>query len=119
MGSDALFHNTAGGNTAVGWRALFLNSTGVFNTAIGFGAGIGVTTANNVICIGADGANVDQSCFIGNIYENIQPIVGTDPDYVTIASGGRLGRGNVSSRRINITSNRWVKPVRFCTGFNQ
>jgi Chaperone of endosialidase len=44
-------------------------------------------------------ANVDNSCFIGNIYFNVQPIVGTDPDSVTITSSGRLGRGNVSSRR--------------------
>ena len=33
------------------------------------------------------------------IYSNVQPIVGTDPDSVTITSAGRLGRGNVSSRR--------------------
>jgi len=43
--------------------------------------------------------NVNNSCFIGNIYSNVQPIVGTDPDSVTITSTGRLGRGNVSSRR--------------------
>ena len=42
---------------------------------------------------------MDNSCFIGNIYSNVQPIVGTDPDSVTINSNGRLGRGNVSSRR--------------------
>ncbi len=42
---------------------------------------------------------MSDSCFIGNIYTNVQPIVGTDPDSVTITSGGRLGRGNVSSRR--------------------
>jgi hypothetical protein len=42
---------------------------------------------------------VSDSCFIGNIYSNIQPVVGTDPDAVTISSSGRLGRANVSSRR--------------------
>jgi endosialidase-like protein len=42
---------------------------------------------------------VDNSCFIGRIYTNVQPIVGTDPDSVTINSDGRLGRENVSSRR--------------------
>jgi len=42
---------------------------------------------------------VSDSCYIGNIYSNVQPIVGTDPDSVTITSAGRLGRGNVSSRR--------------------
>ena len=86
-------------NTAVGGNALFNSSTGNGNTALGAFAGGGVTTANNVICIGAQGANVDNSCFVANIYSNVQPIVGTDPDSVTITSAGRLGRGNVSSRR--------------------
>jgi hypothetical protein len=45
------------------------------------------------------GANVNFGCFIGNIYSNVQPVVGTDPDYVTVNSVGRLGRGNISSRR--------------------
>jgi len=66
---------------------------------LGANAGNGVTTASNVICIRAAGTDVSDSCFIGNIYTNVQPIVGTDPDSVTITSGGRLGRGNVSSRR--------------------
>jgi hypothetical protein len=71
------------------------------NIGLGFNAGFNVTTANNVICIGANvlGADVSDSCFIGNIYSNVQPIVGSDPDSVTITSTGRLGRGNVSSRR--------------------
>ena len=76
-----------------------LTAPGSNNTALGFNAGSAVTTANNLICIGAFGANVDNSCFIGNIYSNVQPIVGTDPDSVTVNSSGRLGRGNVSSRR--------------------
>src|SRR6266542_3337042 len=100
FGVEALDSNTDGGdNTAVGFDALFSNTTGNFNTALGFDAGSGVTTANNVICIGASGQNVDNSCYIGQIYSNVQPVVGTDPDYVTITSSGRLGRGNVSSRR--------------------
>ena len=51
----------------------------------------GVTTANNVIAIGISGENVSNSCYIGHIYSNIQPQVGTDPDLVTINSDGRLG----------------------------
>jgi Chaperone of endosialidase len=99
IGLQALVSNTTGGsNVAIGNNALS-NSTGDNNTALGFNAGSAVTTANNLICIGAFGANVDNSCFIGNIYSNVQPIVGTDPDSVTINSSGRLGRGNVSSRR--------------------
>jgi hypothetical protein len=99
IGNTALFNHTTGSdNTAIGRDTLFF-STGNGNTALGAGAGASVTTANNVICIRAPGANVDNSCFIGNIYFNVQPIVGTDPDSVTITSSGRLGRGNVSSRR--------------------
>jgi uncharacterized coiled-coil protein SlyX len=101
-GDIALERNTTGdGNTANGVGALFFNTTGNQNTALGADAGIGVTTANNVICIGAgvNGANVNNSCFIGQIYSNVQPIVGTNPDFVTITNTGRLGRGGVSSRR--------------------
>jgi len=115
VGSSALLNTTAGQNTAVGAHALQTNDTGNSNTAVGNGAlvsstgsgnialgqnaGGSVTTASNVTCIGTSGANVDNSCFIGRIYFNAQPIVGTDPDSVTITSTGRLGRGNVSSRR--------------------
>ncbi len=115
VGAGTLFANNGGGNTAVGRHALYSNETGASNTAIGDGALFGntsgngnialgagasiVTTASNVICIQAAGANVDNSCFIGNLYSNMQPIIGTDPDSVTITSTGRLGRGNVSSRR--------------------
>jgi Chaperone of endosialidase len=99
VGVSALSSNTTGAfSTAVGSYAL-VNNTGFGNTALGSGAGVGVTNANNVIVIGEPGANVNNSCFIGNIYSNVQPIVGTDPDSVTITSTGRLGRGNVSSRR--------------------
>jgi hypothetical protein len=66
---------------------------------MGRGAGSNVTTANNVIAIGISAENVSNSCYIGQIYTNVQPQVGTDPDLVTINSDGRLGRANVSSRR--------------------
>ena len=100
VGHRALSSNTLGSaNTAVGVSALVNSTTGNGNTAVGAGAGNLVTNANSVICIGSSGANVNNSCFIGNIYSNVQPIVGTDPDSVTITSAGRLGRGNVSSRR--------------------
>jgi len=52
-----------------------------------------------VIAIGISGDDLGKSCFIGQIYTNVQPQVGTDPDLVTINNRGRLGRANVSSRR--------------------
>jgi hypothetical protein len=104
VGVAALANNTSGfDNTAIGNNALGNNSTGSGNTGVGDQSGFNVTTASNVICIGSGfgGENIDNGCFIGNIYSNIQPVNGTDPDYVTIASNGRLGRSNFngSSRR--------------------
>jgi uncharacterized coiled-coil protein SlyX len=100
IGAVALFDNTTGTqNTAVGFSALHDNSTGNNNIALGSSAGNNVATASNVIAIGSAGADVSNSCFIGQIYSNVQPVVGTDPDVVTINSNGRLGRANVSSRR--------------------
>jgi Chaperone of endosialidase len=97
-GSAALATNTAGDkNTANGDSALFFNSTGNENVALGFFAGSNVTTANNVICIGASvsGFNVDNSCFIGNIHG---APVGADAVSVLIDPTGKLGT-MTSSRR--------------------
>jgi len=99
-GYRALLANTTGDcNTACGVLSLSANTSGSFNTALGRGAGDGVSTANNVIAIGISAENVSNSCYIGHIYSNVQPQVGTDPDLVTINSDGRLNRANVSSRR--------------------
>ena len=94
-GYGALRSNVIGGlNTAIGSTAL-VNSTGNFNTALGAAAGFGITTANNVICIASNGANVSNSCFIGHIRgvttenSNAVPVV--------IDSAGQLG--TVSSSR--------------------
>jgi uncharacterized coiled-coil protein SlyX len=98
-GVDALLSNTTGGgNTASGDAALFNNTTGIGNTALGFGAGSGVTTASNVICIGANvtGANVSNSCFIGNI-RDITTAMG-DAIPVVIDSAGQLGTTSSSQR---------------------
>jgi hypothetical protein len=94
---SALNNNVAGErNTAVGAFALTQATTDL-NTALGFDAGLNVTTASNVICIGANvaGANVDDSCFIGNIY---QKQVGADSLPVRVDSFGKLGT-EISSRR--------------------
>jgi Chaperone of endosialidase len=99
-GAFALVANTTGGgNTAIGAGALANNTTGTANIAIGQGAGSNVTTASGVICIGLPGQNIDGGVFFAGIYNNVQPVVGTDPDHVTISGSGRLGRANISSRR--------------------
>ena len=110
-GYQALLNNTGSTNTANGWQALFSNTTGAGNTAIGYFAldgnttggnnialgrfaGMSVTTANNVICIGSDGMNVNNSCFIGNIF-NATSSGGTA---VFINTDGRLGTITSSQR---------------------
>jgi hypothetical protein len=88
VGRDALNFNVAGGsNTAVGRTALIF-STGDRNTALGDSAGTNVTTASNVTCIGANvaGANVSDTCFIGNITGTA--VVG---DPVVVNGNGQLG----------------------------
>jgi hypothetical protein len=56
-------------------------------------SGNGVLTASNVICIGTSGADVNDSCYVGNIWT--QP-GGSQAVYVN--SDGKLG-AQVSSRR--------------------
>ena len=94
-GYEALFSNTTGyNNTANGDGALLANTTGSGNTALGANAGSGITTAHDVICVGAVGANVSNSCYIGNIF-NATSSGGTA---VLVNSNGRLGT-TTSSRR--------------------
>ena len=95
-GDVALVDNTSGiNNTAIGAGALPNNTTGRSNAALGINAGAGVTTADNVICIGADvdGENVSNTCYIGNIFGVTSVGIG-----VLVNSAGKLGT-TTSSRR--------------------
>jgi hypothetical protein len=96
-GANALVKSTTGGgNTAIGFDALLNNTTGVTNTAVGFNAGFGITTANNVIVIGTNvgGQNLDNSCFIGEIFG----ATSSSGTAVFINSDGRLGTMTSSQR---------------------
>jgi hypothetical protein len=112
IGVGALLSNMAGGantaegvgalggnvngtfNTAIGDSALFNSTSGSFNIALGSGAGLNVTTAGNVICIGTDGNNVDNSCYIGQIFG----ATSSGGTAVFINSNGRLGTMTSSQR---------------------
>jgi hypothetical protein len=63
---------------------------------LGAGAGGNVIGASNVICIGAAGADVDDSCFIGNIRDVTTGIADAMP--VVIDSAGQLGTASSSQR---------------------
>jgi hypothetical protein len=105
IGDLALANNTTGnGNTAIGSGALENNATGGFNTALGVEAGRGIATASNVICIGNNGAEVSNSCFIGNIRGVTTQNADAIP--VLIDSFGQLGTAS-SSRRFK----KEIKPM--------
>jgi trimeric autotransporter adhesin len=95
-GGSALGKNTGGdNNTADGFQALGNNVTGSFNIALGNSAGTGVSTADDVICIGAVGHNVSHSCYIGNIVNQPSPaglavFVNSDNKLGTIMSSRRF-----------------------------
>ena len=104
-GVDALFSNTTGTvNTAIGTSALQNNITG--NIALSAGTGSGITTADFVIAIGEGlaGANVSGSCFIGNIRG--VTTANADAIPVLIDSFGQLGTAS-SSRRFK----KEIKPM--------
>jgi len=73
---------------------------------LGLGAGSAITTANNTICIGSQvsGANISNSCFIGNI-RGVPTGIG-DAISVIIDSNGQLGTLS-SSRRFK----KDIKPM--------
>ena len=94
-----MFNNTTGqSNTAIGEAVLGENTTGRQNTAIGFQAGLDVSTAANVICIGANvaGANVDNTTWIGNVYGRTTLNATTTP--VVVSANGQLGTVASSER---------------------
>jgi hypothetical protein len=98
IGSGALRNvNVGDGNTAVG-AAAGNNSGGANNTMLGASAGLNATTASNVICIGANviGADVSNSCYIGNIFgQSVDPATAT---FAIVDTNGKLGT-QLSSRR--------------------
>jgi hypothetical protein len=101
VGRSALAKNTIGsGNTAVGLDALSGNN-GDNNVALGASAGTNVLTASNTISIGSQGADVDDSCYIGHIW---QQTGGSQAVYVN--ASGKLGL-QVSSRRFKDE----IKPI--------
>jgi len=101
LGKWALHENVSGGgNTSIGDDALF-NCNGDENVGVGHGAGFLVTTGNNIIAIGA-GVNgvstqfgeVDDSCYIGNIYG---AVISDNAAFVFVDADGKLGTGAVDA----------------------
>jgi len=96
MGFAALEMNRTGSdNVAIGAGALF-NSRGDGNIGLGVGAGDYVSTGNDVICIGqVHGANVDRTCFIGNI----RGVTTINDNAIPVVIDGSNQLGTISSAR--------------------
>jgi hypothetical protein len=95
IGGGALGSNIDGShNEAVGQAALGNNTHGSNNIAVGEFAGQSVTTSNNVICIGVQGLDVSDSCFIGNILN----ATATGGSAVFIDANNKLGTITSSKR---------------------
>jgi hypothetical protein len=95
IGQQAMQSNISGSdNTAVGFEALPDNTNGSHNIAVGDGAGVNVMTADRVICIGAVGEDISNSCYIGQIFN--ATCIGGSP--VFIDANNKLGT-ITSSRR--------------------
>jgi Chaperone of endosialidase len=105
-GANALLNNITGGdsNTAIGYQALNNNTTGSGNIALGAFSGSAITTADQVICIGAGvaGANENNGCFIGEIFD----VTSSNGTPVFINSNHKLGT-STSSRRFKED----IKPI--------
>ena len=115
-GSQALYSNTTGGdNTANGWQALYsqhhrrrqhghrlFRAQWQHHRRLQHGLGLchrnGVTTANNVTCIGAGvaGANVSNTTWIANVYGVATQSGTTAP--VVVSDNGQLGTAASSER---------------------
>ena len=95
VGGAALFSNTDGhDNVAVGQAALSNNTSGNNNIGIGFFGGSSVLTASDVICIGTQGQDLSNSCFIGQIFDATVP----GASNVVIDANNRLGTLTSSKR---------------------
>jgi len=120
LGSDALinYNGGGGGNTAIGDQALFASTTGTLNVALGFAAGAAVTTASSTICIGTDGQNVSNSCYIGQIFGatsagGIAVLVNSDGKLGTVVSSRRFKEEIQPMKQASETLFA-LKPVTFC-----
>jgi hypothetical protein len=104
VGYAALLACTGDGNTAVGLAAGSALTTGYSNIILGVSAGDGITTAHDTICIGPGtaGNNVDNACYIDNIFSSTS----SGGTAVFVNTNGRLGT-STSSRRFK----KDIKPM--------
>jgi hypothetical protein len=109
---------TASNNVALGTEAGEAITTGGGNICIGAFAGGAINTASDVIAIGTQGANVDNSCYIGNIIgQPVNPagvpvLVDFDGKLGTILSSRRFKK-DIQPMDKASEAILWLKPVRF------
>ena len=92
VGALAMFNNTTGsGNTVVGEEAGQNLSTGFNNTYVGELVGTGVGEESSTIRIGDLSGGNSQQCYIGGIFNNLQPVGGSVVQVTLDLSNDHLG----------------------------
>src|SRR4029078_4051625 len=101
--------------------ALSGNTTGDFNTALGYATGSGVTTANAVTCIGAQvaGADVSNTTWIANVYcvatqsGTTAPVVVSDNGQLGIAASSERFKKDIATMEMASEAILSLRPVTF------
>ena len=101
FGTNALFSNTNVNNTAMGYNALRLVTSGRNNISLGYNAGNNITTGINNIVIGAD-----AQASIASISNQIT--IGTS-NHSSFTTNGDFFPAADNSRTLGSTTNRWTE----------
>jgi hypothetical protein len=105
MGKSALYSNTTGGNnTAIGISTLRLNTTGYNNTAIGASALYSNTTGSNNTAIGASALNRNTTGGI-NTAIGISTLYRNTTGYYNIAIGSWTFQNNTTGYKNTVVGN--------------
>jgi hypothetical protein len=98
VGHDALVANQVSGNTAVGFRAAYSNTTGESNTAVGYAALLANDAGSDNTAIG-NGALYSNTGGINNVANGFQALYSNaDGGNNTANGGGALGSNTTGSQ---------------------
>jgi len=118
-GAYALYSNIGGSNTATGVGALFYNTSGANNTALGFLAGVNLTTGSGNVCIGQGVSGVageSNTTRIRNVYTTVANgravYVNSDNKIGTLSSSRRF-KEDIQPMDKSSESLLALKPVTF------
>ena len=127
IGVRALDHNLNSRNTAIGCSALSNNTSGIDNIAVGFAAGIGLTTGDHNIVIGDAGEAGESGTIrlgdrditrtfiagIRNVAVNGSPVVVGGGGQLGVAASSRKFKDDIEPMEKGSEAILGLKPVKF------